>query len=96
MDNVDSNQGWGQAEARSTHEMDHKRYYSDSKKGNVFSPHVSGFKSQTRLNKERAKRTAAVDRKVDRVPGDARGGGGGECQHRLLIISSSVQECYRC
>ena len=96
MDNVDSNQGWGQAEARSPHEMDHKRYYSDSKKGNVFSLHVSGFKSQTRLNKERAKRTAAVDRKVDRVLGDARGGGGGECQQRLLIMSSSVQECYRC
>ena len=76
------------------------------KKGNVFSLHFSGFKSQTRLNKERAKRTAAVDRKVDRVevddrkvdrvPGDARGGGGGECQHRLLIMRSSVQECYRC
>ena len=56
MDNVDSNQGWGQAEARSPHEMDHKRYYSDSKKGNVIRPHVSGFKSQTRLNMNKEQR----------------------------------------
>ena len=30
--------------ARSPHEMDHKRYYSDSKKGNVFTSLVSNLK----------------------------------------------------
>ena len=48
--------------ARSPHEMDHKRYYSDSKKGNVFSLHVSGFKSQMRMNKEQREQRQKIER----------------------------------